>query len=250
MKKSFISLLVIIGLFSLPVILFSKDEGDTPDPLEEGTAVNEEVVPVETSEESDENSVTVEFEEASSIDAGYRKLPWGTTSTDFENYVQYDDSDATKSEREISFIGPLGEDTVRFVYTFSDSGFWKVMTEFSLSGNSIDDYLKEFQRIEQLLTKKYGNPLRTTRNDLGTSREFLSSPFPRLFRGYYRSSWMLGNVSIELLLEVQMQDNAFESPVFSSNIPTMRLFYYNTEFYSIAEPEPTEIPEEKLLEQF
>ena len=124
------------------------------------------------------------------------------------------------------------------------------MTDFSLSGNTIDDHLKEFQRIEKLLTMKYGNPLRTTRNDLGTSREYLSSPFPRLFRGYYRSSWMIGSVSIELLLEVQMQDSEYDLPVFSGNIPTMRLYYYNSEFYGTAEPEPTQIPEDELLEQF
>ena len=39
------------------------------------------------------------------------------------------------SNDEISVIGPLGEDTVKFVYAFSDSGFWKVMTDFSLSSD-------------------------------------------------------------------------------------------------------------------
>jgi hypothetical protein len=172
------------------------------------------------------------------------------TYAEFKNFVQFEDSSASFGEREISFIGPLGEDTVRFVYSFSDSGFWKVTSDFTLKGNTIEDYLKEFQRIENLLTKKYGNPVRTTRNDIGTSREYLSSPFPRLFRGYYRSSWELEDVSIELLLEVQIQDPVFDSPVFSDNLPTMRLYYYNTNFYGIAEPEPTEIPEDELLEQF
>ena len=258
MKMSILTFIVIITLISSPLMLFSQDETESPDPSEsaasmEGDAINQEVseeVSADSAYGIDSELFEDETEELSSIHKSYQGLPWGTVRDDFKSFIKIEDSSANMSDDEITIVGPLGEDTVKFVYSFSDSGFWKVMTDFSLSGNTIDDHLKQFQRIEKLLTMKYGNPLRTTRNDLGTSREYLSSPFPRLFRGYYRSSWMIGSVSIELLLEVQMQDSEYDLPVFSGNIPTMRLYYYNSEFYGIAEPEPTEIPEDELLEQF
>ena len=256
MKMSILTFIVIITLISSPLMLFSQGETESPDPSESAASMEEDAMNQEASEEIsaasangiDSELFEEEAEEISSIDKSYQGLPWGTVRDDFKNFIEIDSSNMSGDE--ITIVGPLGEDTVKFVYSFSNSGFWKVMTDFSLSGNTIDDHLKEFQRIEKLLTMKYGNPLRTTRNDLGTSREYLSSPFPRLFRGYYRSSWMIGSVIIELLLEVQMQDSEYDLPVFSSNIPTMRLYYYNSEFYGIAEPEPTEIPEDELLEQF
>ena len=258
MKMSILTFIVIITLISSPLMLFSQDETESPDPSESAASMEEDEMNQEASEEVSADSADEidselfedETEELSSIHKSYQGLPWGTVRDDFKSFIKIEDSSANMSDDEITIVGPLGEDTVKFVYTFSDSGFWKVMTDFSLSGNTIDDHLKEFQRIEKLLTMKYGNPLRTTRNDLGTSREYLSSPFPRLFRGYYRSSWMIGSVSIELLLEVQMQDSEYHLPVFSGNIPTMRLYYYNSEFYGIAKSEPTKIPEDELLEQF
>ena len=256
MKMSILTFIVIITLISSPLMLFSQDETESPDPSESAALMEEDAMNQEASEEVSADSADgidselfeEETVEISSINKSYQGLPWGTVRDDFKNFIEIDSSNMSGDE--ITIVGPLGEDTVKFVYSFFDSGFWKVMTDFSISGNTIDDHVKEFQRIEKLLTKKYGNPLRTTRNDLGTSREYLSSPFPRLFRGYYRSSWMIGSVSIELLLEVQMQDSEYDLPVFSGNIPTMRLYYYNSEFYGIAEPEPTEIPEDELLEQF
>lgn len=258
MKMSILTFIVIITLILSPLMLFSQDETETPNPSEsaasmEGDAMNQdasEEVSADSADGIDSELFEDETEELSSINKSYQGLPWGTVRDDFKSFIKIEDSSANMSDDEITIVGPLGEDTVKFVYSFSDSGFWKVMTDFSLSGNTIDDHLKQFQRIEKLLIMKYGNPLRTTRNDLGASREYLSSPFPRLFRGYYRSSWMIGSVSIELLLEVQMQDSVYDLPVFTGNIPTMRLYYYNSEFYGIAEPKPTEIPEDELLEQF
>ncbi len=258
MKISFLIFIVIIILISIPSFLFSQDETESPDPSDnaasmEEDSLNQEISEGDSSDKTDDIDSEIfeeETEELSSINKSYQGLPWGTAREDIKKFIEINDSSSNMSNDEISVIGPLGEDTVKFVYAFSDSGFWKVMTDFSLTGSTIDDHINEFQRIEQILTMKYGNPLRTTRNDLGTSREYLSSPFPRLFRGYYRSSWKIDNVNIELLLEVKIQDSEYDSPVFSDNIPTMRLYYYNSEFYGFAESEPIEIPEDELLEQF
>ena len=258
MKISLLTFVVIVVLISIPSLLFSQDDTESPDPsknafsMEEGS-LNQEIsedVSSENTDDIDSEIFEEETEELSSINKSYQGLPWGTAREDIKKFIEINDSSSNMSNDEISVIGPLGEDTVKFVYAFSDSGFWKVMTDFSLTGSTIDDHINEFQRIEQILTRKYGNPLRTTRNDLGTSREYLSSPFPRQFRAYYRSSWKIDNVNIELLLEVKIQDSEYDSPVFSDNIQTMKLYYYNSEFYGFAEPEPIEIPEDELLEQF
>ncbi|MFQ6607764.1 MAG: hypothetical protein ACE5EE_04405 [Fidelibacterota bacterium] len=253
MIKSIISFTVVVPLILLPSYLHSQETENELISTDEDTLIKEEVSETKSPEELDNvesELVDNASDEVSSIEKGYRGLPWGTSSSEFKNFIQFDSSSAQISKDNISFTAPLGNDTVNFIYSFSDSGFWKVKMDFSLKRNSIEDYIKEFQRIEQLLTKKYGNPLRTTRNDLGTSREYLSSSFPRLFRGYYRSSWIVDKVSIELLLEIQMQDPEFQAPVFSEDIPSMRLYYYHTEFYGITKLESTEIPEEDLLKQF
>jgi hypothetical protein len=257
MKISLLTFVVIVVLISIPSLLFSQDDTESPDPsknapsMEEGS-LNQEIsedVSSENTDDIDSEIFEEETEELSSINKSYQGLPWGTAREDLKNFIEINDS-SNMSNDEISVIGPLGEDTVKYVYTFSNSVFWKVMTLFSLSGSTIDDHINEFQRIEQILTRKYGNPLRTTRNDLGTSREYLSSPFPRQFRAYYRSSWKIDNVNIELLLEVKIQDSEYDSPVFSDNIQTMKLYYYNSEFYGFAEPEPIEISEDKFLDQY
>ena len=166
MKLSILTFIVIITLISSPLMLFSQDETESPDTFESGASMEEDAMNQDAYEEASADSAdgidSELFEEETveifSINKSYQGLPWGTVRDDFKNFIEIDSSNMSGDE--ITIVGPLGEDTVKFVYSFSNSGFWKVMTDFSLSGNTIDDHLKEFQRIEKLLGSSHLLPLK------------------------------------------------------------------------------------------
>ncbi|MFQ6615406.1 MAG: hypothetical protein ACE5HZ_01375, partial [Fidelibacterota bacterium] len=152
--------------------------------------------------------------------------------------------------KEVSFSGWLAGDSVRFGYGFSDEGFWKVRIDYLVTGDRLHDYMGHFSRIERLLTQRYGPPVRTTQNDMGTDREYLFSDFPRLSRAYFRSSWEAGEVRIELMLEAVVDQPDEELPVFDDLVPLLRLYYYHPGFYGEATLEPSEVSEESLLDAY
>ena len=132
---------------------------------------------------------------------------------DSNSTVPINSNEETNSK---TIIGTLGNDSVNYTYFFSDSGFWKVVIQFSKIGeiNKIENHISEFHRIEKELSKKYGPPMRTSQNEMGTDREYLFSSFPKLSRAYFRSSWLYEDISIELLLESVQPQISDDIPVF------------------------------------
>ena len=145
--------------------------------------------------------------------------------------------------------GTLGEDTVSFSYHFSDLGFWKVVIEYTdlEVSDGIDGYIAHFHRIEKALSNKYGSPMRTSQNEMGTDREYLFSSFPKLSRAYFRSSWLVEPASIELLLEAVVPQSADDPPVFGETSRSVRLYYYNSIFFNTAVDDTTGAASEKPL---
>jgi len=166
-----------------------------------------------------------------SIIKGYKNLKWGSTFETFlidSNAQNYKSDDSTFK----SFDDILGQDSVVFKYLFQNSKFWKVDISYP-STIQIDDFdllINNFYKLENLLFKKYGPPLRTSQNELGSNREYNFSSFAKINRAYYRSSWLIENISIELILD-SFVEKSITSKVFESFKRPLTLYYYNLDFY-------------------
>lgn len=204
-------------------------------------------------EEADEDTLAPEaaapVESKTDLTAGYKNYLWGMAKDQFEGSADGDTS-SSSSDSSVTIPGTLGQDTVTYVYSFSDKGFWKVRVDYETETKGIDNYIENFHRVEGLLTKRYGHPKRTSQNETGIGREYLFSDFPKLSRAYFRSSWSIDSVRIELLLDAVASYDPEDVPVFDDVPSILRLYYYHPSFYGTIEPETPEVSEESLLEEY
>ncbi len=100
MKKSLLTFVVIIVLISIPSLLISQDETESPDPSENAASMEEDSLNQEISEgvssdntdDIDSEIFEEETEELSSINKSYQDLPWGTAREDFKQFIEINDS--------------------------------------------------------------------------------------------------------------------------------------------------------------
>ena len=147
----------------------------------------------------------------------------------------------------------MGNDSVKFNYYFSKEKFWKVEIYYlsTLNLNDIDSLITKFYQIEKILFQKYGPPLRTSQNEIGSNREYNFSDFPKVNRIYYRSSWSLGNINIELVLD-NITESSQTSKIFENFKKPISLYYYNLNYYDInsVNSDSTKLFEENLLDNY
>ncbi|MEE9166264.1 MAG: hypothetical protein V3U24_02205 [Candidatus Neomarinimicrobiota bacterium] len=209
----------------------TEEQGDT---IQRGTP----------SAETPEDTVSM------TLDSGYKGFPWGMDRDQMERYVTVDSAGMRHGEDRVIFTGTLAEDSVTFTYFFSDSGFWKVSIDYGSPGKKLEEYLGRFSRIEKFISKRYGSPRRTTQNEMGTEREYLFSDFPKLARAYFRSSWEVEDVRIELLLHAMVAREEEQVPVFADVVPILRLYYYHPDFYENVETKDARMPEKMILDAY
>ena len=121
----------------------------------------------------------------------------------------------------------------------------------TLNLNDIDSLITKFYQIEKILFQKYGPPLRTSQNEIGSNREYNFSDFPKVNRIYYRSSWSLGNINIELVLD-NITESSKTSKIFENFKKPISLYYYNLNYYDInsVNSDSTKLFEENLLDNY
>ena len=236
---------LIICVMMLFATLFAQEEADT-------TFMEEDDLMMEETEE-DTTEISDEAVPAASegLVVGYKGLAWGATIDQLQGPAEDAAAGGTIDSLGTSktIHGTLGDDTVSFIYHFSDLGFWKVVIEYTdlEVSDGIDGYIAHFHRIEKALSNKYGSPMRTSQNEMGTDREYLFSSFPKLSRAYFRSSWLVEPASIELLLEAVVPQSADDPPVFGETSRSVRLYYYNNNFFNTAVDDTTGAASEKPL---
>ena len=85
------------------------------------------------------------------LDAGYKGFLWGSQFTsNISTSLNFINADSLSHEK--LYRGMLGEDSVAIVYSFADSGFWKVEIDFILVQDNFESQIENFRRIEKNLS--------------------------------------------------------------------------------------------------
>lgn len=221
-------------------------------PVEADTfAVEDEMLGSDTTV-TDTSTVVDLVEVAPTLDAGYKGFGWGMTKEQLPDYVDLNSTEHKETDNSVVIRGAMGEDSVIFAYSFSDLGFWKVKIRYDITGEDLDDYIDQFKKVEKILTKRYGAPTRTTRNEMGTDREYLFSNFPKLYHAYFRSSWLVDLTNVELIFTAHVPSSSVTGiPIFNDLKPSFLLYYYNPSYFGITEPDTTSgITEEEVLKSY
>ena len=236
---------MIIIILALSTVLVAQEERDTTFTEEDDFMIEE------TEEDTSDISYEVEPTTGEGLETGYKGFAWGASADQLEVSAESDTMGGTVDSASATktVLGTLGDDRVSFSYHFSDLGFWKVVIEYTdlEVSDGIDGYIAHFHRIEKALSSKYGSPMRTSQNEMGTDREYLFSSFPKLSRAYFRSSWLVESASIELLLEAVVPQSVDDPPVFGETSRSVRLYYYNSNFFNTAVDDTTGAASKKPL---
>ncbi len=180
----------------------------------------------------------------SSLESGYKGLPWGsvkgdTITTAFTPVANNDTLSLNQS-----FVGSLGPDSVLVTYFFADSGFWKVEIDFVMAGGSLEKQISDFRRLEKNISAVYGPPQKLNHKESGASGAYGNLLDQKFATAFYRSTWSVTPAMIELLLNSAVLLPQSDLPIFSGNFSVMKLVYYNPDFMHSSQPmpEPEEIP--------
>lgn len=206
----------------------SADEPDTPKVVESAdTLAAEADVPL-----------------PSGLEIGYKGFAWGS-SMEILPHLEYMDTAAVGSDSiTILMNGKLGPDPVNMDYHFSDGGFWKVEINYALNPNNVDEQIKVFNRIEKNLTEVYGPPKGTSQLLSGPSSTYADAMNVKYARAFYRSSWNMTPVKVELILSGLVQTPTAELQIIYDNPSILKLIYYNPDYMVVEqeESEPEKLP--------
>ena len=93
--------------------------------------------------------------------------------------------------------------------------------------------------------------MRTSQNEIGSNREYNFSDFPKVNRVYYRSSWSLENINIELVLD-DIVETSKSSIIFENFKRPLSLYYYNLNYFEndYVDSDTTEFSNQNLLDNY
>jgi len=175
------------------------------------------------------------FSVPAGLDSGYKGINWGSSkNTSSINFASQD----TTPGSPLIYNGKLGSDSVKVLFFFADSGFWKAEINFFLDQNDTDQEIKFFMRLENSISEVYGPALKTTQIQGGPGPAYANSIFPKFSRSFYRSTWYTAPVMIELLLNSMVLLPPSDLPVFNGKFSLLKLVYYNPDYQISSSPDP------------
>ena len=206
--------------------------------VEDASAINDSVNdPAQTEEPSQQNV-------PANLESGYKGFAWGTSagSNILNKFTPLPTTDSTITTR--SFTGNLGLDSVVVAYAFADSGFWKVEIDFVVNNIDLDSQISDFRRLEKNISAVYGPPNKMNQQESGPSGSYNNLLEQKYARAFYRSSWLVTPVVIELFLNSSVLVPVTDLPIFSGNFVSLKLVYYNPDYMHSSQPlpEPEAIP--------
>ena len=179
-----------------------------------------------------------------SLESGYKGFAWGTPagSNISNNFSSLPATDSTTTTR--SFTGNLGLDSVVVAYAFADSGFWKVEIDFVVNNIDLDSQIAHFRRLEKNISAVYGPPNKMNQQESGPSGSYSNILEQKFARAFYRSTWSVTPVVIELFLNSSVLVPETDLAIFSGNFISLKLVYYNPDYMHSSQPlpEPEIIP--------
>ena len=178
------------------------------------------------------------------LESGYKGFAWGAPagSNISNNFNSLPTTDSTTTTR--SFTGNLGLDSVVVAYAFADSGFWKVEIDFVVNNIDLDSQISGFRRLEKNISAVYGPPKKMNQEESGPSGSYSNILEQKYARAFYRSTWSVTPVVIELFLNSSVLVPVTDLAIFSGNFISLKLVYYNPDYMHSSQPlpEPEAIP--------
>ena len=175
------------------------------------------------------------------LDAGYKGFLWGSPFTsNISTSLNFINADSLSHEK--LYRGMLGEDSVAIVYSFADSGFWKVEIDFILDQNNFESQIENFRRIEKNLSSIYGPPKNINQKESGVSSSYSNILNQKFSSATYRSSWDITPAIVELYLNSLVLNPITDLPVFSGDFSFLKLVYFNPDFMHSSTPLPDQKP--------
>lgn len=206
------------------------------------SAQDTESAPPDTTAPADTSAPTFEVPLPIGLENGYKGYAWGSDMGAVPQLEYMDSASIGSDSLSITMTGSLGPDRVNMEYHYSDGGFWKVEIDYELNPDDVDEQIKLFNRVEKNVTEVYGPPKGTSQLLSGPSSTYADAMNIKYARAFYRSTWNVTPVKVELILSGLVQTPTAEFQIFDRNPSVMKLVYYNPDFM-ISEQEETETEE-------
>ena len=187
-------------------------------------------ITADTSAAIDSTDLNVESIDNSGLDFGYKDYKWGSAISNLPLMENFSVAQVNSDQSSALLTGTLGLDSVDVNYVFSDSGFWKVEIDFSLSADEMDDNINTFLRLEKNISEIYGNPYSTEQTLNGPSNSYNNFLNIKYSRSFYRSSWNVSPVKILLILNSLVQQPQTDNSILEGKLSFMKLVYYNPDY--------------------
>jgi len=187
-------------------------------------------ITADTSAAIDSTDLNVEPIDNFGLDFGYKDYKWGSAISNLPLMENFSVAQVNSDQSSALLTGTLGLDSVDVNYVFSDSGFWKVEIDFSLSADEMDDNINTFLRLEKNISEIYGNPYSTEQTLNGPSNSYNNFLNIKYSRSFYRSSWNVSPVKILLILNSLVQQPQTDNSILEGKLSFMKLVYYNPDY--------------------
>lgn len=230
------------AIYILCIAIFGSVQIFGQEDTAEEAAVPDTVVAEESTEEPAGETSIEAVPGAGGLENGYKGYPWGNMISSMPSLAYMDSGRISDDTLSVTMSGKLGLEEVEMAFYYGAGGFWKVEIDYTLDHGNIDEQVKLFNKIEKNITEVYGPPKGTNQLLNGPSSSYSDAMNVKYSRAFYRSSWNVTPVKVELILSGLVQTPPTDFPIMHSESSFMKLVYYNPDYMLVDEgdldPEP------------
>ncbi len=178
------------------------------------------------------------------LEYGYKGYAWGSGNSQLPQYTYMESYSYNADSTQLVMKGELGEHNVTMVYSYSDSGFWKVEIDYMIDQSDLDKQIDQFYAIEKSLFEVYHKPKSTNQVISGPKSGIRALDKLTYERAYLHTSWKEIPCQIELILLGAVQSPKTDLSIISAPTSFLRLIYYNPDYMinPMLDMEPEQLP--------